>query len=34
MQPALRNPIPDASLAVFPVNGENDAIQTSNRWHP
>jgi RHS repeat-associated protein len=23
MQPALRSPIPDASLAVFPVNGEN-----------
>jgi RHS repeat-associated protein len=23
MQPAPRNPIPDASLAVFPVNGEN-----------
>jgi RHS repeat-associated protein len=23
MQPALRRPIPDASLAVFPVNGEN-----------
>ena len=23
MQPALRSPIPDPSLAVFPVNGEN-----------
>ncbi len=23
MQPALRSPIPEASLAVFPVNGEN-----------
>src|SRR5580658_841058 len=23
MQPALRSPIPDASLAVLPVNGEN-----------
>jgi RHS repeat-associated protein len=23
MQPALRSPIPDATLAVFPVNGEN-----------